>query len=210
MPELRHDTGVINYSLIKSRKRRSIAIMVDPDRGVVVYAPQRLGERELLKVLAERKEWIKEKLNQVLARKAPPKSYVEGEQFLFLGRGYLLKICPARKNRVYLLNDELYVDHDGRRDVRHHLNKWYMSEAARIVKERVAIHSERLGLWPKKVAVKNQRRRWGSCSAATGSVNFNWKIIMSPLSIIDYVVVHELAHIEHPNHSRSFWSLVAR
>ena len=152
------------YTLVLSRRRRSIAIMIDPDRGVVVYAPHRVGERVLAKVLEERRGWIEKKLAQMAARQAEPK-----------------------------------IDFDGSLD-----------EAVWLINERVGHYSRVMGLVPKKVSVKEQRRRWGSCSSLTGAVHFNWRLVMAPPAVLDYVVVHELAHIKHPNHSRDFWALVAQ
>lgn len=164
MPELQIDGQPLVYSLKLSRRRRSIAIMIDPERGVVVYAPHRVGERLLSDLLRQKSGWIKAKLERVKARAALPKAHFDGD----------------------------------------------LSDASKIIKERVAVHAGRMGLLPKKVGVKAHRRRWGSCSLRTGALYFNWRIVMAPLPVIDYIVVHELAHLEHPDHSRSFWSLVAR
>ena len=152
------------YTLVQSRRRRSIAVMIDPERGVVVYAPHGIGEGVLTGILEQRRDWIIKKLDRIAEQKSQPKAHFDGD-----------------------LND-----------------------AVRIINERVAIYAEKLQLRPKKITVKDQRRRWGSCSARTGALHFNWRIVMAPPEVIDYVVVHELAHIRHPDHSRSFWSLVAQ
>jgi hypothetical protein len=138
--------------------------MIDPERGVVVYAPHGIGERVLADILRQRQAWINKKLDKLKERQSEPKAHFDGDR----------------------------------------------SEAARLIQERVAIYSEKLQLFPKKVIIKNQRQRWGSCSARTGSLNINWRLVMAPPEVLDYVVVHELSHIKHPNHSRSFWSLVAQ
>ena len=152
------------YTLIRSRRRRSIAIMIDPDRGVVVYAPHSVGERALLELLEQRRAWIVKKLDRLAARKALPKLSFAGDR------------------------------HD----------------AARLIKERVALYAEKLQLFPKKVVIKDQRRRWGSCSSRTGAVNLNWRLVMAPLEVLDYVVVHELSHLKHADHSPAFWAHVAQ
>jgi predicted metal-dependent hydrolase len=158
------NTDLPPYTLALSRRRRSIAIVIDPERGVVVYAPHGIGERVLADILMQRRDWINKKLAKVQARRAEPKAHFDGD-----------------------LND-----------------------ASRIINERVTVYSELMQLFPKKVAVKDQRRRWGSCSARTGALNLNWRIVMAPPQVVDYVVVHELSHIKHPNHSPAFWSLVAQ
>jgi predicted metal-dependent hydrolase len=152
------------YTLVRSRRRRSIAIMVDPGRGVVVYAPHRIDERALAGVLEQRRAWIKKKLDQLAELATLPKLNFAGDR----------------------------------------------DDAARLINERVALYAEKLQLFPQKVAVRDQRRRWGSCSARTGAVNLNWRLVMAPLEVLDYVVVHELSHIKHPNHSPVFWAHVAQ
>lgn len=152
------------YTLVASRRRRSIAILIDPERGVVVRAPQRAERGAVEEIVRQKSGWIERKLAQLAARRAEP------------------KYC-----------------YDGTRD-----------DAAWLINERVVYFSQAMGLVPKKVTVKDQRRRWGSCSARTGAVHFNWRLVMAPPAVLDYVVVHELAHIQHPDHSRGFWSLVAR
>jgi predicted metal-dependent hydrolase len=156
MPELRYDQETINYSLVR-RRRRSIAIMIDPDKGVVVYAPHHVGERMLAEVIGERRAWIAKKLDRIKAFKALPKLSFAGDR----------------------------------------------DAAARLINERVAVYSQTMQLSPKKIVIKDQRHRWGSCSARTGAVNLNWRLVMAPPEVLDYVVVHELAHIKHPDHSRS-------
>jgi len=82
-------------------------------------------------------------------------------------------------------------------------------EAHRIIKERVLIYAEKVGEYPRKVLIKDVKTRWGSCSSRTRTVNINWRITLAPIEIVDYLIVHELSHLKHPNHSRDFWSFVA-
>ncbi|MDD4179846.1 MAG: M48 family metallopeptidase [Candidatus Margulisbacteria bacterium] len=82
-------------------------------------------------------------------------------------------------------------------------------EAHRIIKERVLIYAEKVGEYPRKVLIKDVKSRWGSCSSRTRTVNINWRITLAPLEIVDYLIVHELSHLKHPNHSREFWSFVS-
>jgi predicted metal-dependent hydrolase len=152
------------YTLVSSRRRRSVAIMVDPERGVVIYAPHNVGRRFLAGLLRERRGWIERKLAELAARRAEPKFRYDGT----------------------------------------------LADAAWLINERAAHYARLMGLAPNRVAVKDQRRRWGSCSARTGAVHFNWRLVMAPPEVLDYVVVHELAHLAQPDHSRAFWALVAQ
>jgi predicted metal-dependent hydrolase len=209
MPELETSRGAINYMLVRSRRRRSIAIMIDPERGVVVYAPHRVGEPELAELLRQRADWIRNKLKVLVSRPAP-RQYVEGEQFLFLGKPYKFKIIRSLPDdQAYLLGPELIVNMGQATEPKPLIEAWYRAEADKLIKSRVRFYADIIGVAPSKVLIKTQKRRWGSCSSRTGSLNFNWKIVMAPIEIVDYVVVHELAHLKHPNHLNDFWSFVS-
>jgi predicted metal-dependent hydrolase len=94
-----------------------------------------------------------------------------------------------------------------RENIRQAFISWYREHADKKVKERVEKYKNMIGVNPNRVRVKKQKKRWGSCSSR-GNLNFNWKLIMAPMEIIDYLVVHEMAHLIYPNHSRDYWELV--
>jgi len=87
------------------------------------------------------------------------------------------------------------------------LTKWYKDSFGDIVRERIEKYSPELNVAPAKIFIKNQKTRWGSCSTK-GNINLNWLLVMTPLEIIDYVIVHELSHLKVMNHSQEFWTLV--
>lgn len=97
---------------------------------------------------------------------------------------------------------------EGKEVIKDVLIKWYFSKSARIVKQRVNRYSELLAVIPREIKIKDQKKRWGSCSS-NGILRFNWRIAMAPISIIDYIVVHELCHLKVKNHSSDFWRLVS-
>jgi predicted metal-dependent hydrolase len=152
------------YTLVSSRRRRSVAIMIDPERGAVVYAPHGIGESVLENLLQQKRDWMIKKLERIKMQASQPKAHFAGDR----------------------------------------------QDAARIIKERVAFYSAQLRLFPEKISIRDQRRRWGSCSARTGSVNFCWRLVMAPVEVLDYVVIHELSHLRHPDHSPEFWAHVAQ
>ena len=92
-------------------------------------------------------------------------------------------------------------------NVRKALTGWYVEHAGDKIPERVGIYARRVGEWPQRIEIKNHKRQWGSCSYY-GVVRFNWKIIMAPVTILDYVIVHELCHLICPDHSPRFWQKV--
>ena len=145
------------------------------------------------------------------------KEFVSGESFPYLGKNYRLKIVRssvATEGRCKLVNGRLLVETNGESNsesektaVRKALIEWYFEHAENKVKERLGRFAQQIGKWPASVEIKNQVRRWGSCSR-TGIIRFNWKIIMAPISLLDYVIVHELCHLIYPHHSSQFWQKV--
>lgn len=204
------DFGLPAYTLVRSRRRRSVAIIVDHERGVVVYAPERLGESKLALLVQARAAWIRAKLAVVARRRPAAREYRPGEQFQFLGEFYGLKVESGARPEVCLRGRRLVVRLSPGADPRRLVAGWYRREAERLIKSRVEFYAGLMGEAPARVAVKDQKRRWGSCSARRASLNFNFRLVMAPPPVIDYVVVHELAHLSRPDHSAAFWRCVAQ
>lgn len=170
------------------------------------------------KFIRENAAWIRRKQAEFheLRQKHPLKSFEEGEKFLFLGEIRELLLLPAKvtKLRVSLHQGHLVVwfsaakGRPGAQDVRDALLAFYENEGRKLLKDRVTYWSERMKLKPLSLSFRSQKSRWGSCSAR-GGISLNWKLIAAPLSVMDYVVVHELSHLVHGNHSQKFWDLVS-
>jgi predicted metal-dependent hydrolase len=168
-----------------------------------------LTTREYIENLVRKKsKWVKEKLAEVKSRPTmTAKKFVNGESFLYLGDLYRLRIvtegsAPLVFRKEFIL-DRKHVDH-----ARTLLVDWYRAQAARIIEERVQWHAGLAGIECGSVRITDARRRWGSCGRGN-DLNFSWRVILAPLRVVDYVVVHELAHIIEKNHARAFWSKVA-
>ena len=128
-----------------------------------------------------------------------------------MGKEYLLAHAPQLNKGVYLQLEKIVVSPGPKNDprsIKKLIRAWYYAEAGKVLAERIAVYAPKLAVNPRKVAVKEPRRQWGSCTRK-GSLNFNWKLVMAPIEIVDYVVVHELSHLRHLNHSRDFWQTVA-
>jgi predicted metal-dependent hydrolase len=132
--------------------------------------------------------------------------YTTGESFLYLGKSYKLSIAKNTDKKL-LLKGAFILNSKEKKHARELLVSWYKQEAKKKISERVDWCSRRSGVSYKSIKITTANKRWGSCST-TGNLNFSWRLIMAPLSVIDYVVVHELAHIEYKNHSRDFWNRV--
>jgi hypothetical protein len=147
---------------------------------------------------------------------APPPStreFVSGETFLYLGRQYRLRVAEGRVGRTqFTLVGRWFnvpVLEGGPGPVRDALVAWYVAHAARYLPEKASAWAKKMGIPTPRVVVKEQQKRWGSCDAA-GTVRFNWRIIQSPIRLVDYVVAHELVHLEHPDHTEDFWTALGK
>lgn len=195
-----------SLKIIRS-KRRTVALEITPDADLVVRAPIKADLTYINALITKKIHWItsKQKLVRENYAKIKPKEFVNGESFLYLGKSYSLKVTDEYKNIV--LDDYLYLPRRMQTKAKEHLIDWYKTEALKKVTQRVNWYSNLTGLKYKSIKITDAQKRWGSCSGK-GGLCFSWRLIMSPLSVLDYVVVHELAHIAEKNHSSSFWSKV--
>lgn len=196
-----------------------MGIYIDPKAGVVVRSPQFLKADRILEILKKKARWIIEKQELVRNQShlGSAKEFVSGEAFPYLGKQYRLKVIKfalKEEGKCKLINGrflaEINADLNSERiksTVRETLMDWYSERAKEKIPERVRLYARQIGKWPERVEIKNHKRRWGSCSH-NGIVRFNWKIIMAPVTILDYVIVHELCHLIHQHHSAQFWQKV--
>lgn len=155
------------YELIKSA-RKTLSVEIRLDGRIVVRAPKKCPQSEIDRFLAERQDWIREKLLVMKARR-------------------------KEMEKVHPLSEE---------------ERNLSREAAReAIGQKLRYYASRMGVTYGRVSIRDQKTRWGSCSAE-GNLNFNWRLIMAPPGVMDYVVVHELAHRKEMNHSRNFWKVI--
>jgi predicted metal-dependent hydrolase len=198
----------IKIDKIIRSKRRSIALEVARDATLIVRAPYRTPLDFIEKVVFKKRFWIKEKQEFVRDRckKVIPKEFVSGEGFLYLGDMYKLEFVDDLDIPI-VFNDSFQILRKYCNNAKEILIAWYREQADQKISERVIWHSSLSGLKYNKIKISNAQKRWGSCSAKE-NLNFSWRLIMAPLRVIDYVVVHELAHIEEKNHSKRFWNKI--
>ncbi|HNB41217.1 MAG TPA: SprT family zinc-dependent metalloprotease [Anaerolineales bacterium] len=188
-------------------KRRTIALIVERDGSLTVRAPRRATLNDIYGFIQEKTDWIlrsREKLKAI--KPIPKKAYVDGERFLFLGQEYELRLVPPQRPALKFDGGfTLSTSAQERGELA--FTKWYKTQALTLFTERVNYYANLHGLIPKEVKVNSAKTRWGSCTSA-GTLNFTWRLVMAPLEVIDYVVLHELAHLKVKNHSPRFWKLV--
>lgn len=208
----------ITIDKIIRAKRKSICISVTDEAALVVRAPFRVSEDEIVKAVSKHRIWIDKKLEEVKSRGAKHlhRRFETGEKFLYLGEYYSLSITgsdtlfPADKNNDGLpikFDEGFYLSGEYRNNAREILTCWYKEKACETIPERVKLHAAANGFKCGKINITSAVTRWGSCSFK-GNLNFSWRLIMAPFQVIDYVAIHELAHLKEKNHSKSFWNVV--
>lgn len=206
-----------DYLVRKSPRRKTISITVYPDNRVLVAAPSKMSQKSVLDFLEAKSDWVRRNISYNLekARRKAHLRFIDGEKVLYLGNEYVLRIEEATPEGVFLKDGEMRVRLDGagagesRSElVRNRLLAWYVDRARVEIEKRIHTYGKRIGVMPISVTIKKMRCRWGSCSVR-GRINLAWNIIMAPEKILDYLVVHELCHLVHNDHSKEYWSLVA-
>ncbi len=188
-------------------KRRTIALIVERDGSLTVRAPRRATLNDIYGFIQEKTDWIlrsREKLKAI--KPIPKKAYVDGERFLFLGQEYELRLVPPQRPALKF-DGGFTLSTSAQERGEQAFTKWYKTQALTVFTERVNHYANLHRLIPKEVKVNSAKTRWGSCTSA-GTLNFTWRLVMAPLEVIDYVVLHELAHLKVKNHSPRFWKLV--
>ncbi|OPX64019.1 MULTISPECIES: M48 family metallopeptidase [unclassified Methanoregula] len=199
-------TEILIENVIRSR-RRTIALIVTPDAHLIVRAPLRAPDAVIEAAIREKSGWILKKICEMKKRpQAVPHSYGEGEIFWFLGRPYPLHIADDGGTTIRR-TDRLVVPRTIRPDIPRAIRHWYMEEAAKEIRSRCMWFSMMTGYSPTGIRITNATQRWGSCNHR-GGLNFSWRLIQAPLSIVDYVIVHEHVHLRQPDHSKRFWEKV--
>jgi predicted metal-dependent hydrolase len=208
----------IDFEIKRGNRKRTVAIEVNAAAKVTVLAPRDLNEEKIWELVRKKAGWIIER-QQKITIKAPDlnKEFVSGEAFPYLGREYRLKIIRAASEKVGKCefdNGRFRIeiapnltDENRKIAVKEALLGWYLKKAEEKILGRIHCYSGQLGRRPEFIEIKSQKKRWGSCSSA-GVIRLNWKIIMAPFSILDYVIVHELCHLIYPHHSPHFWQKV--
>lgn len=217
---VRYGNKVIDYAIRRSARRTTVSIAIDATDGVLVTAPQPAPTSRLDRIVHAKAAWICERIKRHSDRPPAPntKEFVSGETFRYLGRQYRLRVERAERARaVRLERGLLRVVAPRALDERHRtayvraaLIDWYRAKAHERLPARVNIWAGKLDVEPPTVTVTDPQKRWGSASISGAAIRLNWRVIQAPLALVDYVVAHELTHLEHPNHTARFWAALGR
>jgi predicted metal-dependent hydrolase len=197
---------------VKRTSRIKSATIKVEEGNLFVVVPSTLTQERIKQLLHDKRLWIKQKLAlHTQFKPTSEKQYVSGEAFSYLGRNYRLKVTQGELTPIKLVQGCLTMSAPkGVREtemIRGALTFWYKRRAELKLREKLIRYSPIVGVETNGYKVKSFQSRWGSCTPR-GRVDFNWKIIMAPNRVVDYVVVHELCHLKQHDHSPQFWRLV--
>jgi len=203
----------VEYRLRFSKKSKGVRLKIDLDGGLEVVLPEGFRISKLEPLIKGKENWILSKLHhfELIRQKIKQIDFGKKNSVLYLGREYS-HIKVIRKDiapEVKMVDNRLFiaVPEDSRQTLVQALEGWYRLEAAKVIKERAVDIGRQLNLQFNRITVRNQKTRWGSCSRLK-NLNFNWRLIMAPVQVIDYLIIHEVAHLAEMNHSSRFWKLV--
>lgn len=197
------------YTVVRS-DRKTIALIIERDRSLLVRAPRGATPEQIERAVASKGLWIHEKTTR--GRKYPlkpaQKEVVAGETLLYLGRHYQLHLVDEEVEGVCFCGGRFLVARDKKLEAGRLLSDWYREKARRRLTICARRYARAMGVIFNELKVSDLRYRWGSCTLGD-NLNFNWRLVKAPAFVIDYLVVHELAHLLEPNHTPRFWNIIA-
>lgn len=216
--EVRYGGSRIRYTVSRSKRRKkTVEITVDGKVGVLVAAPEGVSSADVAAIVRRRAKWLVGKASSAALATQHPRQFVSGETAPYLGRTVRMVIENGAGSRPLVRfrhwSFEVIAPAGLRGQVREAairraLTRWYKERASERLQERVRSWASILGREPVQMLVRDQHHRWASCST-DGTLRFNWRVVMAEPKLLDYVVVHELVHLDFRNHSAAFWSKLA-
>ncbi len=201
------DDAISIDRLIRS-KRRTLALQIDTGGRLIVRAPLRLPRAEIERFVQLRAGWIRRHQQRARAEAFPAHRYQPGERFLYLGVEYPLEVIEGQRTALELRDGVFRLARAAVPRAEQVFTAWYRARAREVFSQRAGAHAQQVGVRFDRLRVSSARTRWGSCSSQR-TLSFTWRLVMAPPEVIDYVVVHELAHLQVRGHTRAFWGQVA-
>jgi predicted metal-dependent hydrolase len=203
--------GDLQFEVRRSDLRQTLGLTVERDGRLVLTAPTHVVDERLERFAKSKRFWVYKKLaaKEALPPPMPPKHFVTGEGFPYLGRSHRLLLVPSLDVPVKLESGRFKMRRAEAVRGRAHMVEWYTAHALPWLQARVERHASRVRAAPSRVVVQDLGFRWGSCSKAA-ALYFHWQSILLPPRIVEYVVIHELVHLREPHHTPSFWKALER
>ncbi|KAB3536274.1 M48 family metallopeptidase [Alkaliphilus pronyensis] len=200
----------IKYEIRRSKKRKKLTINIERDRRIVVLAPENTSDEKIRQVIDSKKQWIHEKLGhpQKFAAKphAPGKEIINGESLYYLGHQYQVELIESTNDELVFDNKFLFPMQEKEKNLVL-LKKWYVRCAKEKIIPRARKFAKDLGVEAESIKIVDNKYRWGSCTTKN-NINISWRLMQAPMFVIDYIIIHELAHLIEANHTPEFWNIV--
>jgi len=198
----------IDYSIVYS-KRKTISVIVERDRSVIVRAPHNASKELIENEITKRKRLIQSKINhnQKYPVDKQPKEFVSGESLLYLGKNYKLYVVEEPLDGV-VFDNKFFINKSNQRNANKLFKEWYLDSASKIIIPKVKSIAKEIGVKYNSLNILDLKYRWGSCTPKD-NIHFNWRLIKAPMNVIEYIIVHELTHLLESNHTPEFWNRVA-
>ena len=210
--------SVLEYQLVRSNKRKTVSLQVKAGK-VRVLAPMRLAEQYINDLVQEKSPWLQLKIAEQLTHyeNQSVREYKAGESYYYQGNRYTLLIEQAETVGVLIVDNAIVISLKNlaidnveiSRQVKKILHAWYVNEAKQLLNSRFEVQCNYTKLSAASLNVRYYKSRWGSCDVKQ-RINLNWLLVMAPIEVIDYVIIHELCHTIHLNHSSKYWQLVSQ
>lgn len=198
----------LDYEVIYSNRQR-LQISVERDKSVIVRAPEGTSSEKIESAIEKKKLWIYEKTKhpQKYQEKKKEREYISGTSILYLGKEYKLDFVDEDFEGVKF-DSSFFISTNAALFAEQFLQEWFIEEARKIITPKVKSYAQKLGVNYNQILISNLKYRWGSCTPKD-NLNYNWRLIKAPVSVIDYVIIHELAHLLEPNHTKRFWTIIS-
>lgn len=201
--EIKLGSRLIRYTIRRSNRARRLSMRMLPGKGLEVVLPRGFSLREAAAFVRREQRWVLKALDRPTPAPGPVVEISDGASLPYLGETLTLRIDPGR-TRVRRDGDVLLVPATVLLPA---VEAWYRAAARTVLRERAEAYAELLGVSFRRMAIKDTRSRWGSCSSK-GNLNFSWRLMLAPREVMDYVVAHEVAHLRELNHSPAYWTIV--
>lgn len=201
----------MDFEMRRSSRRKSVSLTVDRGGELVIHVPDNLSQEELSQWVSGKLLWIQGKLahREKLVSHVRDPEYVTGERFGYLGRTYRLVVVRDQKDSLHFDGTSFQLREDARSSAVDHFRRWYISKGTEWVANRVLRLAPKVGVRPERIEIRDLGYRWGSCGKSQ-ILYFNWKGLQFPVRLLDYILLHELAHLIEKNHSKEFWRILDR
>ncbi|HWR43756.1 SprT family zinc-dependent metalloprotease [Sporomusa sp.] len=219
MPTINFNEQNIHYTLRLDKRRKNIQLRVLPTATVEIIAPGKLTSAEIEHIFTAKSRWLTGRLNKLSSLAANPvnQQLVSGAQLLYKGEPHTLTVLSGNSKPEVVLKPaevivKLPINNTEAAPVfmtEQIVKAWLIDQAGKLFLDKTKDWAAVIGVRPVRITIKDQKTRWGSCSSL-GNINYNWRIIMAPPRVADYLIIHELCHMLVPNHSVKFWEQVSR